>query len=395
MSEENICKFSMKTTETEFINLENQDIKLFHRIYFKDSLYEFFPYAEVFVRDIYGLFTEHSFFVEGTVFELKLGNDEDGYLEGKYAWSESQFNDVQMEEHLTGTTVFILISEHFMKDKPKSRAFNDSTSNIVKKIINEDYKITDVSNICDTAYITDWYQMNEENSEFIQNLAEVCHSSAYKNSPIFTFINCKGEFYFTSVEEMFQKDPVATFMLKFDKDSRVDKDVIQDYIVLHGGLPINKENYEKKVFTIDESGGSAQKTVKIEDSLVSYQKGILPIKKEYQKENSYLDIGIIKDEETEVLQGIINTQCRDSALSYRMEIIVHFKHNLLSGKTIELEVGSSDEEKKVNIEFSGRWLILESEHYADESGIPYSKLFIAKSTINLDKSHIFFKDFLR
>lgn len=401
MALEDPFEFLISSNES-FIDLTEEDIKLFRRVHIKDSIIDFYPYAEVYVRDLYSLFTEHSFFVEGLEFFIELGKEEEGYLSHDYVWSESQFIDTRLGDFLAGTTVLILLSKHYMNDVPQSRSFKDTVSNIVKEIVSGDYGLDSVDYndyISPTTASLIKYQGNITNSEFIQRLADNTVSSNAPTSPIYTFINAAGEFYFMSVKEMLEKNPVATYRLVFNQDVRADLEAIQDYDIMHGGLPVNMENYKPKVYKLDEIGEWQSEELDIEDYVTKQGGEKLPIRKVYRQDvvSDHVNLGIVEDEDEEESQGYVNSLFKDTSLSYRMEITVHYNKDLLAGKTIELEIASSDEDKDSNIEFGGKWLIIECtrhiNRHINRQGIPFCRLVLGKSAIKMSRDSKFYKDY--
>ena len=99
------------------------------------------------------------------------------------------------------------------------------------------------------------------------------------------------------------------------------------------------------------------------------------------------NLGIYEVGDEELLKGKINSLHRDSALSFRIHMMVLFDKKLVSGKTVKLEIESSDEEKITNDEFSGIWLILESRHVVSKKGYAYSHLVLGKSTMKISSDH--------
>jgi hypothetical protein len=91
-------------------------LRVYPRILFRDSLFEFFPYAEVHYKDSSGQISDKVFFVEGLDFDLSFGRDEykedkktkGGYLSHRYVWSENQINMVTVSEKISGNNVFVL-----------------------------------------------------------------------------------------------------------------------------------------------------------------------------------------------------------------------------------------------------------------------------------------------
>src|SRR5690606_28692389 len=108
-------------------------------ILFKDSLFKFFPYSEVYFKDGAGQIIDHIFFLEGLQFDCKLGyiktdsektqEEKDNqnykdYLEHSYIWSEHEINNIKHSQSISGDNVFMMISKYFYNDYPQSKVYN-------------------------------------------------------------------------------------------------------------------------------------------------------------------------------------------------------------------------------------------------------------------------------
>lgn len=381
----------------EFIDLTKEDQNLFIKVSILDSIFDFFPYAEFYYRDNLGIIAEMGFFIEGLEFNLKFGNEEDGYLEHDYCWSENHFADPEMGDHIAGTNAFIFLSKHYKEDDKKSRAWNDTKENIVKEVIKKDWGITDFSFISKTKGKDYEYQLNENSAEFLERITETAVSINKPKSPIFSFINSAGEFYFMSLEEMFLQTPVETLELSWQDDRLVDDNKIQDYAIVQTGMPNNKENYKKKIYWYDETGTFNEEELDIKDYLIKHGgKGKFLLNIVDQKVEDYVDFKIYEESDKNNIKGFKNDSFVDSLISYRMDVTVPFNINFVSGKTVELKIDSSDEERGGNKEYSGIWLITETQILSTSAiaGIPKILLRLAKSTIDIDRAHKFVDDFI-
>jgi len=383
------------------INLTDQNIRLFPRIFLQDSIFDFYPYAELYFLDDRGATIDLINFVEGLEFDLGIedtGLDTPGTSGQYYMWSENQLLEPILREHFSGTNVFLLISAFYKKNKPQSRAWLNTISNIITEICTTDYELDPTSTfISTTTGVDNWYQTNQKNGLFIQLLSDNAFNQSNPRSPFFSFFNTNGEFYFMSVDEMFAQEPVDYYYMSFNEQTSIDKFAIQDYTIMYGGLPINFNNYKQNIISIKGDGSYNEEEVKYEDFV--YRENIadkLLLRRDYQELSNTINFGL---NETTVdsfnIKGRTNSLYRDSILPNRMRVTIHFNPYAVSGKVIDLKVGSFSEDKaNMLLEFSGKWLIMKSMHFMGEDGMAYTNLQIAKSTMFVDSNHVFRNDFL-
>lgn len=407
--------------DTEEDGIQGIPIRNYSRIFFTDSIFTLFPLGEIYYKDHSGLISDKVFFVEGLEFKAKLGYEkteetledgtvveDGGYLEHEYVWSESQFNNVQISNALSGDIVFLLLSKYYKDDHPKCLTFNHenhSQFKTISQILKEDilpswgfleekYKDT-ISDTVGTPYLN---QLNMTNRQFIKLLAEYSYSQNFVTSGFYTFINCNGEFYYMTIQEMLNQPSVMKYKIDLTESMTIDKNIIKDYTILHGGLPVNKENYNRKFFHYGPDGEVVTEDKHIQDSVsdVSTLTKLL-VRKQYipATPSDVKYMGILSSIDTEMYNGYKNYFYRDTALCYRMVLVVQFDHKLVSGKTVEIEIEKANNDNEIATEYSGKWLICESSHTINEEGIPYSQLVISKPKIQIDKDHVFYDDFVK
>jgi hypothetical protein len=400
MAEDSLKRIEFKSTDS-FIDYTRQPINLFKRVYLKDSLFRFFPYAEVYLSDMIGAIGENAFFIEGLEFDIKIGNADEGYLVHKFVWTENQYNETGQTAAVGGTNAFVFLSTYYKKDLPKSRAWMKKLlSDVAKDIASTDYGIESKSQkISNTVGQYNWYQCNELTNKRIQSFAERGSSQNYSKHPMYSFINLLGEFYFMSLGDLYAQSDVLTneYVLEFSLTATTNHSVIQQYDLMYGGMPVNKKNYNKTVYKNINDGSAVNESTQLKDHITKIDnKGKLLVKtSDISVPTSFIDFGIYEDpRDKEFYQGYINSFFMDTALSYRMSTTIHFTKEAAAGKIIKLKIFSGEDTKVVNSELSGKWLILESQHYLDSDGIPYTNLLLAKSTIDLNSKYKFNSEFV-
>jgi len=401
MSQDEFNKYRLIFKSTpNLLNFNNQSLRSFPTMYMMSDIFGFYPYGELYLDDPAGVIIDNAFFVEGLKIEYKIGNDEEGYVGHDFSWSENQVNNTVMADYVSGNNVFILLSYYNTIDTVRSKAWKDKTlSTVITDIVNNDFGITDVNkiNIFDTTGDDTWYQINSTIRDFLWFNREQAYTENYPNSPYISFINTNGEFYFTCLESLFnEQKPVANYKFSFSKSSSIDPTVIKDYDIVSLGVPKNKFNYKKKLYTIDKAGTYGSSDTDIKDFSAVDSKGKVIIRQQLQETYSdYRSMGI---KETVLDEYRINAQRNfenlDSALSTRLPLTINFNPKCVTGKLIELTVGSTIANKQVLSELSGNWLIISDRHFMDQDGIPHTSIVVAKSKINVNNNHPFFNDFL-
>lgn len=376
----------------------------------KDSIYDFFPSAEIIIDDAGGFVSDIMTIVEGLVFELSLYNENIplDILKNKYIWSEYQMRETKVGDHIAGRNIFVLISKQLLDNTTTSRAFAKmSTSEIATMIATMDFGITptfipasyplglihETINISNTDDKTTWYQFGENHSEFLDSLSNTAFSISAPYSPFYTFINCRGEFYFMHLEDLFLQPSVMKYVMCNTSDDK-KADLIHNYNIQFDGVPDNMDNYSVKFFSTDAYTGiplSEPLPNKLQDHISKMGGGNYLLKRDvalkkplgWDTEN----LGIYSIDELPQMYGRQNSRFANSALAYHWEIDVQFNPNLACGKIIELDVPSSVILKGKTIEYCGKWLITDTTHWMDSNHVPITHLGIVKSGIEMALTH--------
>lgn len=371
----------------------------FDRIYFESGIGSFYPYGEVYLKDESGIVSDKLIFIEGLTFQVKIGNEDEDYIENSFCWSESQLIDTTLSNHLSGIVPIILIDDHYKNDVEVSKAFvNKKASDVVREIVVDTMGIdTDKVHISETKGVDTWYQMNETNQAFIKRLSNEAISSVNAKSPILTFINTDGHFYFMSIEEMMTtQTSVGSYRLEFSQYASVSFDHLQDYELMFGGMPINFDNYTMKAYKVTDSASYAFTEDKIQDYVYKSSKDKILVREELQKHTSTRYMGIQEStSDQNFIQGKINSEFKDANLAIRMSVVIKFNSKCVAGNIVEIEdIESQDSDKIVAQEYSGKWLITEDKLLLSEEGGLYMNLTLNKPSLTVDSDHPFIKEFL-
>jgi hypothetical protein len=377
----------------------------YQKILFQDSIFNFYPYGEISLKDEIGIILDKMFFTEGFEWNFKLGSNEQkiirkgnseaiGYLNHNYVWSEPLFNAEKITSHFSGIQNFALISSMYMKDDFYTRMYsNKKISAIVTEVL-RDYNISSNKQFLSTTSGTDDYpQYNITDKEFLNNLADVSYQ--VNKSPFFTFFNCKGEFYFMSLIDMFKQVPIGTYSLSESEQATIDDWTIQNYSVLSEGLPLNRKNYKHTTYTLDSNGSITSNIHELKDYYLKQGgKDKFTVRsKTVSGKNNCVNLGIKNASKADLYLGKANALFVNSQLTNQMEIVIRFNPQAVSGKTINIQADRSDGKTRMS-ELSGNWLITEQQCMCSDQGIPSQKLNIAKSAIQINQNNPFYSEFI-
>ena len=380
--------------------------RAYNKILFHDSIFDFYPTLDISLTDEIGTIIDKLFFVEGMEWNFKLGSSEYkikrknkeealGYLNQNYCWSQNRFNCSKIFTSLSGINNFSIISSYYKKDDYKSRINkNSKVSDAVRTTI-KDYGVIADSKLFISTTIGNnyWPQYSILNEVFLKKLTQAAYQS--NNSPFLTFFNSNSDFYFMSLSDIYKQDSIGTFSLKFSESSTADDWAIQDYKLIEKGMYDNKKNYKKTGFRLNDDGIIVSTDHLLKDFYIKQnsQDKFLVRTKDIADKHYSENLGIIESAENDLYNAKVNKLFLDSNFSHQMEIIVRFNPQLVSGKIINIEIGKSDSTAKM-LEFTGNWLICESQHLCDNNGLPVSKLFIAKSAIKINQQNPYYGEFI-
>jgi hypothetical protein len=379
----------------------------YNSIIFHDSIFSFYPLLEIDLKDEVGITIDKTFFVEGLEWNFKFGSNEQnikrkgkseviGYINHNYVWSQTFFSPTTISTNFSGNNNLILISAYLMKDDYRARiTWNAKISDVVTTVLN-DYGVIDSKKkfITATTGSSYWPQYSILNKDFLTKLSNVAYQS--NKSPFFTFFNCNGEFYFMSLNDLFKQDPIGTYSLKYNETSVIDDWAIQSYKIVDQGLPHNRENYKNTGVRLNDDGTITSTPYLLKDQYLKQNssKDKMLVRTKYTSgKNRSVNLGIVESTEMDTYNAKVNSLFTNSNISYQMEIVVRYNPQAISGKVINIEVNNFDNKTKMQ-EFTGSWLICDSQHLCDDNGIPSTKMLVAKSSINVKKENPFYGEYI-
>lgn len=391
-------------TKPDMFKIENFLPGVFNKIFIQDSVFQFHPYLEFTIVDTGNIFTEENFFVDGIDLEFLLSDlDEKEKIEHTFFISEYQLVEFLSKDYVSGVCMFPCLSNFKTQDSFKSESYEGTIHEIVRRIMSK-YKFPQnipKMEISNTSNFDKWYQ-NSYDYEFIKNLSKYALSPIKTNSPFISFINMKGEFFFRTLSDLFEQKPVEKLFYGLQKDINLYEQPFKNNVMFYPsfqslGSPTTMKNLNKRFFHIDENGKYKRKNIKLDEKLNGNRIGLNKFNIRKNSLNKLRDVknfGIVDDFfQKSILDGWMNSFFLDSLLSFRMKTTLNFNPKICSGKVVETNFLSIKDSGKSK-EYSGKWLVLETIHFINSDGTIFTQLELGKSTLDFDRKHKFFQDFL-
>lgn len=381
--------FNLDTTKSD------QQSSIFS-ISLSDDIYNLYPYGVFMLKDSSGVFFSEFPLAEGHKYRITLGyiDESSGYkirkfITGEYYWGKVELFLSEKGSAISGHTLHYFTYHQHLKDgiitsnlgsKTKRAYLNKKASDVVRSIIVPDFmKDSKYVLINETKGNRDWYLSDNSLLDYIDKVL-VKYALAVKNeSPYYTFFNLKNEFHFRSAYDLNDNRPlppsdfytnesfvIYNYNLNFNNElASSDIYTVINYSFIYMGT----DNYQRLInmdnYSVDVKNGAYNKLNSNLADQIFDPLGKLPIKSPNflrdKRENNVRDIayhGLHKD--SNFFKASVYQQYVNLTFISRMKITVHFNPNAVSGRVIYLNC--YDSEGKTNTAFSGRWVILKSEH---------------------------------
>lgn len=408
--------FLLETTPKGYLTINDEISKLVKRVTFIDDVEMFFPQINMIVDDSSGYISDKLQFIEGLEFDAYLGIQ--GDLQANYDMHHSFYfgtNDI-IQPHFSsvvnGTMIWRGMSLIRKKDSITSKAYGATSSTYSGTALSSIVSTIATSMIldptknmvnvgADLASIIDiFYQANERNETFLKKLAKRAYGGS-PATPILTFFNLDGDFYFDSISNFFNKPVDIDCDLFMDPEQLqlVSKN-INAYNFKQGGFPVNESNYFKEIYTLDGSGI----TLPSIDTLSNYK--VVPIIGTELSSTSNVGLNIqmtdLTTPKTFQFLGLqSNPQQKDklkakqilayskSLQQYVFDVTIPFNKACKAGKIAELQWKSSTSSIDYSKVFGGKWMITRSEHvFETDKFTAWSHLTLRRPFIGIDKDNM-------
>jgi len=402
MSDVSPYQFKLKTLQPG-IDFEGYGHKVFSRVVINDAINDMYPYMEVHVNDVGGIIVDGIVSIEGVEFTSTIGSDDpdyDGWIVNEWYGRNNDTNDILLGGNLGGMIGMAFRHKYKAIDVPKTRAWNDTISNIVKDIVSKDFGVTE----SDRLFITDTvgkkirYQAGINDENFINTLTHRAYSSTYEYSPFISFFNVYEEFYFCSIHDIFniaKRVDDVPYTIEGTIDASTDvyklKKVEQINVM---GLSENKNLYKVKV-TKFTNGAPEEEFTDIKNHALNNDSQLkLLINKDFKSQYTYFSknrYGLYnKAKDLEDYKGFRNSLYLENLFNFKITCIVNFHPNIAVGRLLALDVGSTLEFKgEKSKEYSGDWLIINNKIFFDFDGVPYNVVVLGRPGLLPDSNHPF------
>lgn len=403
-------KFSIESNP-DMIKFNTYPIGAFKVFGLQDSIYAPYPSSVIHILDDSAKFSEEYFYTQSLDFKMTVSDlyNKTSNFDHNY-YLDNQTYNVNHGNYLFGVAILNLHSSYKKQDSVKSKSYKGNISDIVKGIISKYLNVIGPPKtyISTTSNIDTWYQSNRYDFSFIDLLSQYALNVQSSNSPFYTFFNLKGEFYFQTVVDLFAQSPVNTYYygLNIKNDNanfstnQFSRNTIRSVEFNPLATTDMLSEYNIKFYKVNNDGSYSNKDYDIKSKISQnklFNNKLTIRKQDIQSIRGRFPYGLIdEDKQENHYKGWTNRQFINSiSFPYRLNVSMQFDTRLCSGKVIELKFKSPSQDKNnESFEYSGNWLILQSNHIFDEKGVGYTNLLLGKSSINVFKKHKMYNDFI-
>ena len=402
--------FDIQLTCKEFSDLSfSRRDKRFYKVFLEDSMVDYFPVCRFLIDDTEGLFSERTGYVEGLTFNVKIFDNVNlEFIESDFFWSDNTLEVSRgSSAYVNGIYEMYLTSALKRQDSIKSKAYKGRFSDIVKKIYSKyqfPYMPAEKNLFISQCDNNDtWFQANESDAELVDRETGVCFSKSFPTSPFISFFNLRSEFYFMPFLEFFtSKQPKRTLFLAQDATQKNSANYITAYSSDVTGATIKYPMYNMDNGYTNENGEFQTRNTTLADYALKVDnnsKGIIPLnKKELLVKRGNQQFGLVESTRLNNLRGKINASHREVLFGQELTIQTNAGIDLAAGDIISTQIDSIYRDKKTNMLYTGKWLVL--KHVLeftpfDASEQPKSLLILVKPTIPIPDSHPLYNTFVK
>lgn len=409
MPNNSIYKTYLETEPKALLLNEETPYKRIRKVYLRDSIFDFMPYAELEINDDEGAILDNVFFSEGMIFNLKFGIPEvkgtngqvveGGLLSHSFCWSEYQVPEGFIGEGVVGYNKMILTSKLALANRPKTVAFKKPISDIVDEVLTKQLGVNGTffkKNITKTTNNSNdvWYQAGRTPEDFLDYLASRAYTTTnVKNSNFVTFCNLNNTIYFQSFMDLYNQTPVKEIETGGSDTATLDSNTLRRIKVIGLGMPESFRNYNNSYHKVNSDGSFTDynKTIPDLDYTLNNQSKKIIMKDLLNETTSINSMGVCENvvdlencKSKELLQYI------NMNSFYQIIVETRFDAKYVSGNIIKF---NNKKDNTLPISFlSGNWLITRSEHLYVEDGNAYTTMYLAKPSINITNKYFNFKN---
>jgi hypothetical protein len=334
----------------------------------RDSIHQLYPKAIIEFLDAFGLIQERSFIVDGTSINMSYSFNKEKIV-CPYNVISDENVDALTSSYIAGNVKINLLHNFNWIEKINSKVYkNKKISEIITEIFST-YQFNKKT-IIETDNKNNWYQPLVRECEFINNiLLPNAFSPKCNDTPYFCFINSNNELNFTTYNEMISHSNTIDLVIS-PQDRKVSPNLnilsLNRYIT---GNDITNPIYYMKDFEISSSDGQI---IENNYKLIDYPRTFpiitrneppkqIPVKNNGELYKSYLMLpSAITAGQRDNNKGRSLYRQSNGFFLDRMHIILPLNLKLIAGKTVTLNLVTSNKEKSSR--FNGNYIIENSEH---------------------------------
>jgi len=373
--------------DPDYFFFNDGEAGLFTEASFSDSIYRAdgfpFPHGTLLLRDATGELAENWPFIESLNLGVMFGKLRyNQSISHDFYWATSEILDTVASDHISGSQLWTLLSRYRKLDGGHSRSFGYSSASALgtplKTVINTivsdyDFSKVQIDGLGNPGGILNsdlWYQCNEFDFEFLARHADIAVNS--NNSPYLTFINLRGEFYFDSLKNLESQKvmPQLRYKMSITPDRQLDTSQIQEYGVVHAGVPFGESVYRSQFYALRPDGGyelveATPKTSYVAPTVQPREIGTSD--RTYMVRNT--DLGLLRNIETygvldnknhqKNYEGWMASRHLSALTAHRLRAVVHFNQEAVAGRTMEIDIKGPSGKHSM---YAGKWLIGASRH---------------------------------
>lgn len=376
--------------------------QIIDRLLITDSVFSFFPYGEISFQDPVGIGIEAGGPIEECKFSIEFGSIETTPFRIGMSLERVDYPEVYPESSIKGTLLLYLKSFYANSNVAGKNLYTGLLQNAIRSSASS-LGLNSI-NISEFSNTGTWLQGGKRIKDFIINHSR--YANSVSQNPVFTFINNKDEFYFSTLSDLFSNEPVSTIPYRLVSTSEDSPDIldfnrITGIQVAYYGNKKNDENYSKTLHVVNNNMVSNSTSSSILQQLnVNIQNLTNPkmpfLSSKIESNRSENNYGIEWDATKKLYQGWKSDLFKDSSFPYRIVLNVPFNPDISAGKILPVEIytaipnveGQPDNTYRIAPEFSGNWLILESTLiWSNKLATPYHKLIIGRPKLSFNREN--------
>lgn len=364
-----------------------------------DSIYNLYSKAKFTYNDFSGQFQELLVLVNGTKFNIKIGNKNETN-ECPYVVVKNSEPYIPVQSRIGGSVELRLVNEYYYKQTKQSNAYNDEISNIVKTKVSRANYFSGID-IETTANRGLWYQpLMSDQDFFTKILSPHTISSSQNKTPYYMFIDSNNVFNMKSYKTMFEQTPVDTLTLSSMglESGLLNNTILKINFMQESNLKI-EELLHRNLLRFQEDGT----LLKEEDFLTDYPNAEdlpIPVKKDISLITGNLELYdddvLLTQETLSSNRAIKNNSMKNGFALEKLVVTLNINPKIVSGKTVTVNLpnGIDTQNSQLSLRYSGKYLI-ESSYKIWDGKTALTIAILSRQTVNTPSTYRYSKSILR